>query len=162
MGDGRCEEYILNRKSDYSVQRIENGAVVILNSNADKLEEEIQANQRQWYDSTLIQCNRDTSVRWIITVAHHSPFSNSDMVTGSEFIRNESLPAFYKSVKSKVWIGGHAHRFEHFRKKEKDFPAIGRGWDWITANGRRIRTTIFTKKTESSSTISGAQYFKIR
>ncbi|MBI2427823.1 MAG: metallophosphoesterase [Ignavibacteriales bacterium] len=123
----RFEEYIPNGKSDYSIQRFGNGAVVILNSNADKLDDDILANQRQWYDSTLSQCDSDTSVQWVITVAHHSPFTNSDMVTGSEFIRGEYLAAFYKSVKSKVWIGGHAHRFEHFRKNEKDFLVIGGG-----------------------------------
>lgn len=126
-GMERFEEYVPNGKGDYSVQRFGNSAIVILNSNADKLDDEIKAQQKRWYDSTLASCDGDSTLQWIFTVAHHSPFTNSDMVTGSDFMRKEYLPAFYASPKSRVWIGGHAHRFEHFRKKEKDFIVIGGG-----------------------------------
>lgn len=126
-GMERFGEYVPNGKSDYSAHRFGNVTIVILNSNLEKLDEEIQADQKQWYDSTLAAYEADSSIQWVITVAHHSPFTNSDMVTGSEFIRSKYLPAFYASTKSKVWIGGHAHRFEHFRKKGKDFLVIGGG-----------------------------------
>lgn len=126
-GMERFGEYVPNGTSDYSVHRFDACAVIILNSNEGKMDDDLRAAQRRWYDSTLAACDADSAVRWIITVAHHSPFTNSDMVTGSAFIRNEYLPAFYKSMKSKVWIGGHAHRFEHFNRKGKDFLVIGGG-----------------------------------
>ncbi len=123
----RFEEYIPNGKSDYSLHRFDSCTVIILNSNEEKMTEDLRTAQRRWYDSTLAACDADSAVRWVFTVAHHSPFTNSDMVTGSKFIRNEYLSAFYTSVKSKVWIGGHAHRFEHFNRNGKDFLVVGGG-----------------------------------
>jgi len=121
------EEYVPDGKKEYSLHKLGNTAVVVLNSNADEIEDTTKEQQKNWYASILQSCDEDSSIRFIITVLHHSPFTNSTMVTGSSFVQKDFLPAFYASLKSKLFISGHAHRFEHFRKKEKDFLVIGGG-----------------------------------
>ena len=123
----RYEEYIPDGKNEFSIHQFGNTAIVALNSNFEELEDSTREQQQAWYASTLQQCDADSSVHFIITVAHHSPFTNSTMVSGSSFIRKDYLPYFYASPKSKLFVGGHAHRFEHFRRKGKNFLVIGGG-----------------------------------
>lgn len=119
------EEYIPDGKKEYASYKFGTVAIVLLNSNIEEMEDSTLEQQKQWYASTLVLLNADNSIHFIITVAHHSPFTNSAMVTGSSFVRKEYLPAFYTSPKTKLFISGHAHRFEHFQKKGKDFLVIG-------------------------------------
>lgn len=121
------KEYIPDGNNEYSLHKFGNIAIVVLNSNVDELEDTVKRQQNHWYASTLQSCDLDSSIHFIITVAHHSPFTNSAMVTGSSFVRHDYLPAFYASPKSKLFVSGHAHRFEHFQKKGKDFLVIGGG-----------------------------------
>ena len=120
-------EYVQNGQSAYSLHRIGDLAILILNSNHNELGEEIRSDQRRWYRDALCRLDADTTVRAIISVAHHSPFTNSALVSGSDYIREEYLPFFYSSQKSSLWIGGHAHRFEHFQSNGKNLFVIGGG-----------------------------------
>jgi predicted phosphodiesterase len=121
------EEYIPAGRKEYSLYTFGSTAIIVLNSNVEELEDSVRRQQHAWYASTLQSLDTDSTVHFIITVDHHSPFTNSTMVTGSSVIRKEYLPVFYSSVKSKLFVSGHAHRFEHFRKKGKDFLVIGGG-----------------------------------
>lgn len=120
-------EYIPNGTTDYSRHTFGDLCILVLNSNYDRLTIEAQQQQRRWYDEALREAERDPAVRTVMTVAHHSPYTNSAMVSGSYVMRKDYLPLFMSSQKSRLWIGGHAHRFEHFRKNGKDLVVIGGG-----------------------------------
>lgn len=120
-------EYVPGSPSDYSVSRFGPVAVILLNSNFSKLDDLTIDRQNKWYVSTLSMCDADSTIRFICCVNHHSPFTNSAIVSGSEEVQKNFLPAFYHSTKARLFITGHAHRFEHFRNRGKDFLVIGGG-----------------------------------
>lgn len=126
-GMKRFGEYIPNGTTDYSRHIFGDLCILVLNSNIDRLTIDKQQQQRQWYGAALREAESDSTVRTVMTVAHHSPYTNSAMVSGSDVMRNDYLPLFMSSQKSRLWIGGHAHRFEHFHKNGKDLVVIGGG-----------------------------------
>ncbi|MFN6090459.1 MAG: metallophosphoesterase family protein [Cyclobacteriaceae bacterium] len=102
-------------------------AVVLVNSNFKKLSANDVAIQRTWLETTLKVLDNDPSVKLIIVTCHHAPFSNSKIVGWSEAAQDQFLPVFNSSKKAKLFMSGHSHAFEHFRKDAKDFLVIGGG-----------------------------------
>ncbi len=123
----RFQEYVPNSASDYSLWKFDNVAIVVFNSNFSRLNNSVIVGQKEWYRSTLESCDADSSIHFIITVEHHPPFTNSSVISGSKEVRKDFLPAFFQSKKAVLFVSGHAHRFEHFRQKGKDFLVIGGG-----------------------------------
>ena len=121
------KKYVPESRGDYSSRKFGQVAIVLLNSNFPQLENSEILRQQIWYDSTLAAYQKDSIIRFVITVDHHPPFTNDRMVSGSQEVRKHFLPAFYRSSKAIVFVSGHAHRFEHFLKREKDFLVIGGG-----------------------------------
>ena len=109
------------------VSTIDSIAIVMLNSNFSKLSPAEVDIELHWYESTLKTLNSDSSVKTIIVCCHHAPFSNSKIVGSSSLVQRYFLPAFYQSNKCKLFITGHAHAFEHFNVRGKDFLVIGGG-----------------------------------
>ncbi len=102
-------------------------AVILLNSNFSKLtNDEINAQQKR-YEEDLKSFDRDSSIKIVIVGTHYSPFTNSTIVSPSKEVQEKFLPPFYASKKAKVFLSGHAHAFEHFKMKGKDFLVIGGG-----------------------------------
>ncbi len=101
--------------------------IVLLNSNFGELTEVERQTQIEWYRKTLAGFDRDSSIHFVIVACHHPPFTNSRIVSASAEVRDAFLPDFYRSAKCRVFLGGHAHAYEHFREKGKDFLVIGGG-----------------------------------
>jgi len=102
-------------------------AVVMLNSNFNKLSATEIDKQDCWYTATLNTLNSNSSVKTIIVSCHHSPYSNSRIVGSSTQVQRHFLPAFMKTDKCSLFITGHAHTFEHFKYAGKNFLVIGGG-----------------------------------
>ena len=102
-------------------------AVILLNSNFGSLSSVEDAAQIEWYSRTLDKLDADSSVQFIITGCHHSPYTNSKIVGSSLSVRQKFVPLFLKSVKSRLFLSGHSHNFEHFQQQGKDFFVIGGG-----------------------------------
>ena len=127
QGMENFRKYVPGSPSDFSLSKFGPVAVILLNSNFSKLDDSTMQRQNEWYASTLSQCDADTTIRFVCCVNHHSPFTNSAIVSGSEEVQKNFLPAFYHSTKARLFVTGHAHRFEHFRNRGKDFLVIGGG-----------------------------------
>ncbi|MDQ6813519.1 MAG: metallophosphoesterase, partial [Bacteroidota bacterium] len=69
----------------------------------------------------------DRSIVFIITGCHHSPYTNSKIVGSSIGVRQKFVTYFLKSQKSRLFLSGHSHNFEHFQQQGKDFFVIGGG-----------------------------------
>ncbi len=106
---------------------ITNTAVVLFNSNFNKLSKGKFNQQLEWYKNTLKQYQADSSIHFIIVGCHHSPFTNSKVVSPSKGVQKYFLSDFFNTPKCKLFISGHAHTFEHFKIKGKDFLVIGGG-----------------------------------
>jgi len=102
-------------------------AIILLNSNFGKLSAEENVAQVKWYKATLDSLDTDPSIHFIISGCHHSPFTNSKIVGANKDVQDKFVPLFMASRKSRLFITGHSHNFEHFQKGGKDFLVIGGG-----------------------------------
>ena len=115
-----------HRRTGY-VEVIDSIALLLLNSNFSKLSPKEIDQQQQWYLKTIDSLNNYPGIKGIIVASHHPVFTNSNMVKPSAGVRQQFLPAFLATQKCILFITGHAHAFEHFRYKEKNFLVIGGG-----------------------------------
>lgn len=106
---------------------IDSIAVIMLNSNFKKLSASEIDQQQNWYTTTLGKLNSDSSIKTIIVSCHHAPYSNSLVVGSSAQVQHYFLPAFFQTAKCTLFITGHAHAFEHFKRSGKNFLVIGGG-----------------------------------
>ncbi len=104
-------------------------AVVLFNSNFSKLSKEEINDEINWFRNTLQSYESDSLISFIIVGCHHAPFTNSKIVSPSydDPAMVKFLDAFYNSSKCKLFLSGHAHSFEHFKFRNKDFLVIGGG-----------------------------------
>jgi len=109
------------------VEVVDSVAVVLLNSNFNKMPDSLISKQDNWYTHTMHHLDEDEAVKWVIVGCHHSPYTNSKVVTPSELVRQKFVPAFVKSKKGILFLSGHSHNFEHFTQQGKDFLVIGGG-----------------------------------
>ena len=109
------------------VVRKDSIAVVLLNSNFQKLSKADVALQNAWYARTLAELDSAADVRTIIVCCHHSPYSHSKMVGSSPAVQQHFVAPFLKAGKTSAFISGHAHMFQHFRTGSKHFFVIGGG-----------------------------------
>jgi hypothetical protein len=115
-----------HKKTGY-LQVRDSVAIVLLNSNFNSLTPLEDSEQVNWYKSTLQQLDADSSIQYIITTCHHSPYTNSKIVGPSTAVQNRFVNPFLASKKSKLFLSGHCHGFEHYNIKGKDFMVIGGG-----------------------------------
>jgi hypothetical protein len=108
----------------FTVQRV---GIIILNSNFSRLSDEEQEQQQTWYRAQLIAFDEDTAVAAVIVACHHSPYTNSSIVEPSRGVQNRFVSLFSMYPKSLLFLSGHAHTYEHFRMRDRDFLVIGGG-----------------------------------
>lgn len=104
-----------------------NCAVVLLNSNFSSLSAEEILRQKEWYKKTLHDLDNNPGIAFIIVACHHSPYTNSKIVSPSMEVRNQFLSEFFNGRKCTLFLSGHAHAYEHFKISGKDFLVIGGG-----------------------------------
>ena len=109
------------------VQVQDSVAVILLNSNFGTLSDADNSKQAAWYKETLQKLDADSSIQFIISGCHHSPYTNSSIVSSDKKVQERFVPLFLASKKSRLFISGHSHNFEYFQKEGKDFLVIGGG-----------------------------------
>jgi 3',5'-cyclic AMP phosphodiesterase CpdA len=101
--------------------------VIALNSNFSYLSDEELCSQHAWYRQRLSACAVDSTVKAVIVICHHPPYTNSAIIGPSAEVQNEFVTPFLENEKCKVFITGHAHTYEHFQMSRKTFLVIGGG-----------------------------------
>jgi len=109
------------------VSTIDSVGVILVNSNFNKLTSLEISQQQAWYEAALKSLDNDSAVKAVIVTCHHAPYSNSKLVGSSKPVQEHFVRAFLQSRKSLLFITGHSHTFEHFKKSGKDFLVIGGG-----------------------------------
>ena len=103
-------------------------AVVMLNSNFRKMDLEHRKQEYDWYLAVMDSLDADAAVKTILVCTHQAPFSNSKIVGSSDGVRQDFVPRFETSPKSKLFISGHSHNLEYFTgSKGKHFLVCGGG-----------------------------------
>lgn len=126
-GEKKFEKYFPEFNQTGFVEIKDSIAIVLLNSNFGKLSKDENEKQVDWYKKTLQSLDADPAVQFIITGCHHSPYTNSKIVRSSEDVQQKFVPAFLASAKSRLFLSGHSHNFEHYQVQGKDFLVIGGG-----------------------------------
>ena len=120
------KRFPLDHKLGYTIIT-DSVAVVMLNSNFKKLNEDEIKSQSEWYKSELRKLDTSNEAKMIIVCCHHAPYTNSLIVGSSKPVQQYFVQDFLQTKKCKLFITGHAHAFEHFKISEKDFLTIGGG-----------------------------------
>lgn len=102
-------------------------AIVMLNSNFKKLGKAGRNIQEEWLGHEISRLDKDPSIVHVIVTCHHAPYSNSKIVGSSKPVQERFVPYFYSSAKACIFITGHSHNFERFKRDGKDFLVIGGG-----------------------------------
>lgn len=113
-------------RTGYTVQR-DSVLVVLLNSNFSKLSKADVESQSRWYNATLTAADSTPGIRTVIVCCHHSPYSYSKLVGSSPAVQQLFVEPFMRSAKASLFISGHAHIFQHFKREAKHFFVIGGG-----------------------------------
>jgi len=109
------------------VVRVQDVAVILLNSNFGALTTLEREKQRAFLADSIRALDEDPSVHYVITCCHHSPFTNSRIVRPSAEVEQGIVPLFLESRKSSLFLSGHCHAFEHYVVGGKTFLVIGGG-----------------------------------
>ena len=102
-------------------------AVVLLNSNFKKMRRAQIKEQNDWYRTTLAALDTAPEIKAVIVCCHHSPYSYSKLVGSNGQVQRLFVAPFLKQKKTKLFLSGHAHLFQHFHKDGKNFFVIGGG-----------------------------------
>jgi len=102
------------RKTTYSLNKIGQFAIIIVNSNFDQLSKEFVQAQDDWYRRTINDLEADTSVSFIFVCAHHPPFTNNTVTSPDKDTKEHFWDRFFESKKTVAFISGHSHAYEHF------------------------------------------------
>jgi predicted phosphodiesterase len=100
-------------------------AVLYLDSNQPMLSVQQWNKQRQWFQDRLEQLENDSTIRDVLVFSHHPPFTNSRRYRGKIDFQQSWVPAFQKQSKTRAWISGHVHAYEHFDVGQKKFLVMG-------------------------------------
>jgi Leu/Phe-tRNA-protein transferase len=114
------------RKTGFA-QVVDSIGIILLNSNFSDMSKQEDLAQQKWFAETLAQMDMDPAIRHIITGCHHSPFTNSRIVGPNRAVQEKFVAPFLKSAKTRLFLSGHAHAFEHFSRNKKEFMVIGGG-----------------------------------
>ena len=102
-------------------------ALIFLDSNESDLTETGWKLEHDWLIKTVSIFDTSEEIKGIIIFDHHPPYTNSTVTSDEVNIQNNFLPAYYNSKKCILFISGHAHTYEHFFIKDKNFIVSGGG-----------------------------------
>jgi hypothetical protein len=98
--------------------------LIWLNSN---LSGSLGRDQAEWFEGTLRRFQEDRATRAILVFTHHPPYTNGVGREGSEYVRDELVPRFFRYSKTVAMMSGHVHGYERFQAKGRTFVVTGGG-----------------------------------
>jgi 3',5'-cyclic AMP phosphodiesterase CpdA len=126
-GEAEFQRHFPSHRRTGYMKIVDSVGVVLLNSNFGTMDDIALDSQQRWYEQTMTDLSRDPGIVAIIVTCHHSPFTNSILVGSSLQSQERFVTRFLAEPKARLFMSGHAHIFEHFRKEGKDFLVIGGG-----------------------------------
>jgi predicted phosphohydrolase len=117
-------------------------ALVAVDSNIRWLPRARWFAQRTWYETELARLEQDWSVRGVLVLVHHPPYTNSTVTSDEIHVQHTFVPAFASSRKTMAMLSGHVHSYERFARSGKLFVVTGGGGGpriKLARAGRRMR-----------------------
>jgi hypothetical protein len=101
--------------------------LVFLDSNLRWLPPAAWRQQLAWYRRLLEQWDADPSVRAVLVLLHHPPFTNSRVTSDAIHVQRDFVPLFSCARKTLAMISGHVHNYERFLRDGKVYLVAGGG-----------------------------------
>jgi 3',5'-cyclic AMP phosphodiesterase CpdA len=102
-------------------------AVILLDSNIDRMGRALVDRQDSWYKEKLAEYEKDSGVKTVVVCCHHAPFTNSTVVSDDAEVQQRFVEPFKSSAKAKLFFTGHCHSYERFSMFGKQFVVSGGG-----------------------------------
>jgi hypothetical protein len=99
--------------------------VIVLDSNFDDLDEQQARLQDDWLDGALAGAEREPSIRHVLLVCHHPPFTNARGLSESREVQEHFVRRLTPKVR--VFVSGHVHNYERFERGGVVFLVSGGG-----------------------------------
>jgi hypothetical protein len=99
--------------------------IAILDSNFDELDAEQIRTQDRWLDGLLADAEADASIRHVLLVCHHPPYTNARGLSESAEVQEHFVSRITPKVR--VLFSGHVHNYERFEKKGVQYLVSGGG-----------------------------------
>ena len=114
--------------------------LIFLDSNVRRLPAAHWDVQDRWYRQELARFERMPSIRGVLVLLHHPPYTNSTLVADSRAVQRTFVPLFLQSPKTLAMVAGHVHSYERYIRAGKTFLVTGGGGPCMRlASGRRRR-----------------------
>jgi len=123
--------------------------LVFLDSNVRFLPSGEWQRQRAWFERILAAGDSDPSVRGILVLLHHPPFTNSTVTSDELHVQRDFVPVFREARKTLAMIAGHVHSYERFERDGKAFVVAGGG------GGPRARLAEDRRRRHADDTFTG-------
>ncbi len=104
-------------QSPWYVRRIASLALVLIDTNRTEYESSAWAERLAWFQNTLQQFDEDPTIKSILVLGHHPPFTHSQVDGPHEWIREEICPRLRDSKKVLAYISGHSHGYERYNQE---------------------------------------------
>lgn len=101
--------------------------LVFLDSNRSEMTSAEWARQVEWYGNTLATRDQDPTVRGVLVLLHHAPYSNSTVTDDDTDVQHDFVPPFLRAHKSMAMLTGHVHNRERFVREGRHFIVSGGG-----------------------------------
>ena len=115
------------KQSHWQVQILRGLALVLLDSNWNPAKQARWQKQLEWYRHTLEDLDADDSVRGVLVLLHHPPYSNSTVTGDTPRVQSDFVSDFLAAAKTLAMISGHSHAYEHFVAQNRHFIVSGGG-----------------------------------
>jgi hypothetical protein len=125
-GQRRFESHFPRYINTGYVEVVDSIAVILLNSNFNSLSAKDDSLQVSWYRKRLKELDADSSILFIITGCHHSPYSNSKLAGSSIAVQKRFVPLFLFKEEQIISVGSLS-QLRALSAKRKKFPCNWRG-----------------------------------
>jgi 3',5'-cyclic AMP phosphodiesterase CpdA len=102
-------------------------AIVALDSNLRFLPPAVWEEQCLWFEAELARADASPSVRGVLILVHHPPYTNSTVTSDELHVQRAFVPAFEAARKTVAMLSGHVHSYERFLRRGKPYVVTGGG-----------------------------------
>jgi hypothetical protein len=99
--------------------------IALLDSNFDDLGDDEIRRQDEWLSELLRAAESDCSIRHVLLVCHHPPYTNALGLTDSPEVQTHFVARITPKVK--CFCSGHVHNYERFERDHVQFLVSGGG-----------------------------------
>jgi predicted MPP superfamily phosphohydrolase len=90
-------------------------AMLLLDTNDSEYSKKEWNEQMSWVQTRLKELDADPTVKGVLVMAHHPPYTNSTITKDNKKLISTLVTSLNSSQKVLAYFSGHAHGYEHFK-----------------------------------------------